>query len=271
MCLALENKDISEDIYFLGMMNGVTDCLAEHGYQLLVSRLVPGDKTLQDLFIAGLDMTAGVILCNPRRDHYIEDELEGRRIPYVVFGSPERTEAAFYVDVDIRGVGFQAAEYFLAKGHKRILYLNLPESMLQSQQRLQGFSLAYEQRNLRFDPDDHLFLPVSVDTCYRMVKERFLNKAGYTAVVTSNEIQALGVIKALKELRITIPSKLELSSMGGTVFGTMTVPALTTIDFDAHKTGSEAAGLLIDILQKKRLTPFHLVLPGHFIERDSTK
>jgi LacI family transcriptional regulator len=271
MCLVLENKDISEDIYFLGMMNGVTDCLAEHGYHLLVSRLVSGDRALQDLFIAGLGMSAGVILCNPRRDHYFEDELEKQKIPYVLLGSSERTESAFYVDVDMRGVGFQSAEYFLAKGHKRILYLNLPELMLQSQQRLQGFALAYERRGLRFDPADHVFLPVSVDACYAEVKKRFLNKTCYTAVVTSNEIQGQGVIKALRELRIDIPSRVELSSMGGTVFSIMTVPSLTTIDFDAHKNGYEAARMLIDILKKKRITPFHMILPGNFVERDSTK
>lgn len=271
MCLVLENKDISEDIYFLGMMNGVTDCLAEQGYHLLVSRLVSGDQTLQELFIAGLSMSAGVILCNPRRDHYFEDELEKRKIPYVLLGSSERTESAFYVDVDMRGVGFQSAEYFLTRGHRRILYLNLSELMLQSQQRLQGFALAYEQRGLRFDPADHVFLPVSVDACYTEVKKRFLDKTYYTAVVTSNEIQGQGVIKALRELRIDIPSNVELSSMGGTVFGVMTVPSLTTIDFDAHKNGYEAAKMLIDILKKKRITPFHMILPGNFVERDSTK
>jgi LacI family transcriptional regulator len=125
MCFVLENKDISEDIYFLGMMNGAADCLAEHGYHLLVSRLVSGDRTLRDLFIAGLDMSAGVILCNPRRDHYFEDELEKQKIPYVLLGSSERTESAFYVDVDIAGCRFSVCGILFGKGTQTY---PLPES-----------------------------------------------------------------------------------------------------------------------------------------------
>jgi DNA-binding LacI/PurR family transcriptional regulator len=180
-------------------------------------------------------------------------------------------ESAFYVDVDMQGVGFQAADFFLGKGYKRILYINLPEFMLQSKQRREGFVLAYKKRGLQWSDSDHIFLPISAERCCEAVMERFLTAQPYQAIVTSNELQAQGVIRAMKELRIDIPGKLELSSMGGTLLGTLTVPTLTTIDFDSHKNGYEAAQMLLDILGKKRIVPFHLILPGHFVERGSTK
>jgi LacI family transcriptional regulator len=74
----------------------------------------------------------------------------------------------------------------------------------------------------------------------------------------------------MKGLKIDIPSKLALFSMGGTMLGTLTAPTLTTIDFNPHKNGYEAARLLLDILDKKRIQPFHLILPGNLVERDST-
>ena len=271
MCITIENKDISDDIYFLCMMNGALDCLAEQGYQLTVSRLVEGDEASREFFMSGLACSAGVILCNPRKDHRIEDELQKRNMPYVVLGSPEKTESAFYVDVDMQGVGFQAADYLLKKGHRRILFLNLTESMLQSQQRHDGFSLAYKQRGLAFNEADHIYASVSADICCRIVTRLFAGGNAYTAIVTSNEIQAQGIIRAMKELKIDIPSKLALFSMGGTMLGALTAPTLTTIDFDPHKNGYEAARLLLDILNGKRIQPFHLILPGNLVERDSTK
>jgi LacI family transcriptional regulator len=75
----------------------------------------------------------------------------------------------------------------------------------------------------------------------------------------------------MRELKIPIPSKMEIISMGGTMMGAITVPSLTTIDFNPHKHGYEAARLLLDVLEKKRIQPFHLILPGTLVERDSTK
>jgi len=271
MGVIAENNDVRDDIYIFSMMNGVMDCLAEHGYQFSLNRIIEGDNKSRDLFIDGFVYSAGVILCNNRKDHCLEDKLRERQIPYVILGSPEKTESEFYVDVDMKGVGYQATEYLLAKEHRRILFLNLSETMLQSQQRREGFILAHKKLGLEFNDADHIFAPVSAEICYQIIKKYFKKENAYTAVLTSNEIQAQGVIRALKELRMPVPSKVALISMGGTMLGTLIVPSLTTIDFNPHKHGYEAASLLLDVVSKKRIQPFHLILPGNLVERDSTK
>jgi LacI family transcriptional regulator len=271
MCFIIENRPAIDDIYYYYEMNGALEYLVDNDHQLIVNYLVEGDQQSNERFFSSLRLVRGVIINNPRKDHRVEDEIKKRNIPYVVLGTPEKTESPYYVDIDMQGAGFQAAEYLLEKGHRNILYLNLPESMLQSQQRRDGFILAHKQRGLDFNEADHIFAPVSADVCYRLVKEIFTASKAYTAVVTSNEIQAQGVLKAMKELNIKVPSKLALISMGGTMLGTFTTPQLTTIDFSPHTIGYEAARLLLDVLGKKRIRPFHLILPGNLVERDSTK
>ncbi len=271
MCVIFENEDTRDDMYIFCLMNGVIECLAEQGYQLVINQIVEDDPKSRELFISGLEHSAGVIICNNRKKHRIEDELKKRKIPYVLLGSPEKAESDFYVDIDIQGVGFQAADYLLAKGHRRILFLNLAESMLQSQLRREGFILAYKQRELEFIEENHVFAPISAEMCYRITTEFFIAKNSYTAVVTSNEIQAQGVMRAMKELKISVPSKVSILTMGGTMLGALTVPSLTTIDFDPKKHGYETARLLLDVLAKKRIQSFHLILPGILVERDSTK
>jgi DNA-binding LacI/PurR family transcriptional regulator len=271
MCLLLGDKLDIDDFYFYNVFNGVLDFLSRHDYQLSVCHVVDGDQASYDRFFSGLRLVTGVILCNPRKDHRIEDELKKRGIPYVDHGQSIGSESAFSVDVDIQGVGFQAAEYLLGKGHQRILYINLMESMVQSQQRHDGFALAYTQRGLSFNESDHFYTTVSADACYQIVRKLFSEGSTYTAVVTSNEIQALGVINAMKELKLKIPSKVALLSMGGTMIGMLTTPSLTTIDFSPRKTGYEAAQLLLEVLDKKRIQPFRLIFPGNLVERDSTK
>jgi len=271
MCFIVDDKPAIDDFYKFYEMNGALEYLVDNDHQLIVNYLIEGDKQSNDRFFSSMNLIKGVILSNPRNDHRVEDELKKRDIPYVVLGTPDKRESPYYVDIDMQGAGFQAAEFFLAKGYRRILYLNLPESMLQSQQRRDGFMLAHKQRALDFNEADHVYTSVSADVCCRLVKELFSASKQYTAVVTSNEIQAQGVIKAMKELNIKIPSKLALISMGGTMLGSFTTPSLTTIDFSPHKAGYEAARLLLDVLGKKRIRPFHLILPGNLVERESTK
>jgi DNA-binding LacI/PurR family transcriptional regulator len=271
MCVSMENKDLSDNIYYLGLMNGIMDCLAEAGYQLMFSRLVYGDPESHSHFLKSLEMTAGIILCNPRRDHRFEDEFQERNIPFVILGASEKTDSVFYVDVDMRGIGFQGADYFLTRGHRRILYLNMPETMTQSQHRLDGFRMAYARQGLAFNEADHFYAPVGMEEDLEQVKKLLGENRRYTAVVTANEVIAQAVVRAARELKIDIPGKLEVLSMGGTILGTSTVPPLTTIDFNSYRHGYEAAQLLLEILHRKRVTPFHLILPGTLVERGSTR
>jgi LacI family transcriptional regulator len=212
-----------------------------------------------------------VIFSNPCTNHRIEDELKKREIPYVVHGTPEEAESSFYVDIDIQGAGFQAANCLLEKGHRQILYLNLHETLMQSRHFHDGFALAHKQHKLNFNEPDHIYTSFSADICCQIAKQLLAEPKKYTAVVTACEIQAQGVLKAAKELNIKIPSKLSLISMAGTMLAELTTPSLTTIDFKMHESGYEAARLLLDVLNKRRIQPCHFIFPGNLVERGSTK
>jgi DNA-binding LacI/PurR family transcriptional regulator len=232
--------------------------------------LVEGDKASNDRFFSYMGLVRGVILSDPCTDHRIEDELIKRKIPYVVHGTPEKAESSYYVDIDMQGVGFQAANYLLEKGHRHILYINHPESKMQSQHLHEGFVLAHKHHGLDFNEADQIYTSNSSDICYQIAKQ-LLAVSKYTAVVTPSEIRAQGVLKAAKELNIKIPSKLSLVSMAGTMLSTLTSPPLTAIEYRLHETGYEAAQLLLDVLDKRRIQPCHSILPGNLVERDSTK
>jgi LacI family transcriptional regulator len=90
------------------------------------------------------------------------------------------------------------------------------------------------------------------------------------AVVTSNEIQARGAIKALQERQIAIPQQMAVVSMGGSSLSVIGNPKLTTIDFSPRKIGHESAKMLIEVIEKKRIRASHLIIPGKLIEREST-
>jgi DNA-binding LacI/PurR family transcriptional regulator len=270
LCFILQEPTFHEDIYFLDMMEGVLDCCTENGFQMQLTKILVDDPHCGKSFGDMLDTVQGVVLCNPLQDHRFEDDIAGRGIPYVVLGTTGNDQTPFNVDVDMKAAGYQCTDFLLRNGRRHIFFINLNEHMWQSTQRREGFVLAMENNGLDWDETAHAFLPATMEDSYRVVSSMIEETESYDAIVTSNEIQAQGTMKALQEHGIPVPGKIALISMGGTVLSQLGTPQLTTMDFDPHKNGYEAARLLFDILQRKRLQNFHLVLPGTLIERGST-
>jgi LacI family transcriptional regulator len=270
LCFILQESTFHEDIYFLEMMEGVLDCCTKNGYRMILSKIFVDDSISSESYEGLLDAVQGVVLCNPRQDHRFEEDIIKRKLPYVVLGTTENSETSFNVDVDMKAAGYQCTDYLLKEGRRNIFFINLNEHMLQSKQRLEGFRFGMASNGIAWNDKKHVFLPATMEDSYRIVSSLLEGPQEYDAIVTSNEIQGHGTLKALLDHAIAVPQDIAVLSMGGTVLSQLGRPQLTTMDFDPHKNGYEAANLLFEVLQKKRLSDFHLILPGTLIKRDST-
>jgi LacI family transcriptional regulator len=270
-CLPIETGTLSDDPYYIPLIEGALDYATTQGYHMMITRLSQGDETAKRLFYRSLDFVDGVLLCNLQRDHAFEQSLIDRNMPYVVNGTPDNVETKYYVDADIEGIAYQAATFLLKKGFRNIFYINLAEHLLQSQQRLSGFKLAHQDLDIPWDEGHHSFCNVSMDDSEALMTA-VLDRAPHfaDAVVTSNEIQARGAIKALQERQIAIPHQMAVVSMGGSSLAMIGHPKLTTIDFSPKKIGRETAKMLIEVIERKRIRPSHLIVPGKLMEREST-
>jgi LacI family transcriptional regulator len=271
-CLPLEAGTLSDDPYYIPLIEGAMDYATTAGYHMIITRISKQDEEATKLFYRSFDFIDGVILCNLKRDHAFEQSLIDRNMPYVVNGTPDNVDTKYYVDADIEGIAYQAATHLLKKGHRNIFYINLAEHLLQSQQRLSGFKLAHQDYGVPWDDNHHAFCNVNMEDADHLMKS-VLKKNGLnfaSAVVTSNEIQARGAIKALQERHISIPEQTAVVSMGGSSLAVIGYPKLTTIDFSPIKIGRESARMLIEVIERKRIRPSHLIVSGKLIERESS-
>lgn len=270
-CLPLESGTITDDPYYLPLIEGAMEYTTKAGYHMIVTRLTRGDEAAHRLFLQSLDSVDGVLMCNLERDHMYEQTLIDANIPFVVNGTPDNGSTKYYVDADIEGIAYQAASYLLKQGHKNILYINLSEHLLQSHFRLSGFQLAHQENNIEWNKQNHNYCKVSMEAAGAIVDAALKNTSHrITAIVTSNEIQAWGAIKSVQKHNYNIPDQIALVSMGGSALSVLGYPNITTIDFSPMKIGREAAKMLIEVIERKRIRPSHLIVPGKLIEREST-
>ncbi|HLW00128.1 MAG TPA: LacI family DNA-binding transcriptional regulator [Ktedonobacterales bacterium] len=91
-----------------------------------------------------------------------------------------------------------------------------------------------------------------------------------TALVVVNDLLACAVLAALREEGVEVPTTMSVASFDNTPFARFFSPPLTSLDFNAHQLGREAARLVIERLQDPQRPPTLIEVPTQLVARAST-
>ena len=90
-----------------------------------------------------------------------------------------------------------------------------------------------------------------------------------TACFCSNDVIAIGVMRAVRESGLFIPGDISVISMDDINVGRYLDPMLTTVHFPLAEMGRMTAKILIDRIEGGHHLPMKIVLPCHVVERES--
>lgn len=267
---ASPTRNIREDYFFNNILAGILDTLHTKEYQIhLYADYL--DETSQDH--PDLNMTQpidGALIMNPRiNDVYIQN-IKERHIPHVVIGTPDKTEDSFYVDADVTAGYYATVNYLIRKGHRKIVLINGSADYTQSEQRKAGYVLAFHDNEMTVDDRYIVNVQMLEDEGYHTFLKIIETGLEFSAVVTFNDTIAVGVLRALQEKNIPVPAKVAVISAGNTMITRIHSPSITSLDMESYEMGSKAAELLVDVIEKKRIQPSHIVINTHLVEREST-
>lgn len=267
---ASPTQNIREDYFFNNILAGILDVLHIKKYQVHLYADYLNEKTKDHPDLNLTQPIDGALIMNPRiNDAYIE-HIKKRNIPFVVIGTPNESENCFYVDADIAAGYYAAVNYLIKKGHRKIILLNGSPEYTQSEKRKTGYSMAYHDNGLEFRDDWIINVPMLEEQGYQVFMRTIKEIPDFTAVVTFNDTIAVGVLRALKESNLQVPSRVAVVSAGNTMITRIHSPAITSLDMGAYEIGSKAAELLVDVIEKKRIQPSHEVIQTRLVEREST-
>lgn len=173
------------------------------------------------------------------------------------------------VTVDNEEGAYQAARYLLELGHRRIATITGQLHVTSGIERLKGFKRALREAGVSIAPE--------------YVQEgRFDRLSGYekglmllqfsprpTAIFAANDLVALGVLAALRELGLRCPEDLSLVGFDDQELASFTNPALTTVAQPAYQMGARAAGLLFERLRGETVPTQQIVMKATLRVRDS--
>lgn len=182
---------------------------------------------------------------------------------------------------DVAG-GYRAAEAALSRGHRRIGFLTLPETMVATQLRNQGFLEAHEAWEVQVDPGLVLSVGKFLDPpqeearALRHALEQLLNlREPPTAICCGNDKMAMSLYMQLQQWGVSIPEQLSVVGFDDyTLITELLNPRLTTVALPYVEMGQRAASRLIQEIQgvaEDRSDRIVEALAGPVIWRHSVK
>lgn len=159
---------------------------------------------------------------------YLE-ELVRHRIPLVTFDFPAPGSSCLVVDVNYRSGIDQAIQHLAVLGHRCIGFISGPMEHLTNKLRQDAFFESVKRLGLRPDDTpvfegDHTFESGAAAIRHFLKLEHVP-----TAVVSSNDLMAVGVLRVLAELKIAVPGEMSVIGFDDIHLAEFAYPPLTTV------------------------------------------
>ncbi len=271
--IGLVVQDITNP-FFVDALRGVEDEAIKHGYEVLVcnSNDQP-DLELRHLNALHMKRVDGVLLA-PSDSYAARETLARDRAPIVFIDCVPMKADVNCVVTDNFDACYNAIRYLIGLGHQRIAVICGRMVHSTSIDRVDGCRKAAQEMNL---PIREQFLRQGdshIESGYRIGLEMFQSSDPPTAIFTLNNRMALGILRALRELKIPCPERVSLMSFDDADWAEVFNPSLTTIGQPTYEIGKAAVGLLLQSIQSSKegvdLEPRHIVLKSTLHLRGST-
>ena len=171
------------------------------------------------------------------------------------------------VDSDNLGGAVAATEHLLGLGHRRIGFLGGRPDLERSRLREEGFRAAMERAGAPVDPALVRVGGYRRETADRPAHELLQLADRPTAVFAANDLMAIATLEAAADLGIAVPRDLSVIGFDDVPEAALTSPQLTTVAQPIQQMGSEAIGLLVELMAGREVTTQHLRLPTRLVER----
>jgi LacI family transcriptional regulator len=209
------------------------------------------------------------VVCSPTRGH--QEQLRRQGIPFVVVDTDSATTASMpTVGSNNWNGGLLATRHLLELGHRRIAIISGPQDVLCSRARLAGFRAAHEEAGIEVDPDLVRYGTFRISGGYDHGIALLERADRPTAVFAGSDLQAMGVLRAARQLGIDVPRGLSVIGYDNLTFADWTDPALTTIDQPLQEMAGTATHMVLDLARGQSLRNSRIDLVTELVVREST-
>ena len=268
----------SDNPYFADVIAGARDRGNEEGYTILSASSEGNYDTEQQIVDVFKNKDVDGIVITPVLEKnadlsYLFD-LKRRNFPFVLLEEVKGVQASL-VDIDNEEASKMAAQHFLDEGHERIVHFAGPEYSMHSMERVRGMRQAFSESPNVFSDDLVVQAGAHLSDGYQTGKEYFGElpvEERPTGVICYNDLVAVGLMRALRELEIDVPGEVAVIGCDDIELAQYVSTSLTSIRIPKFEMGYRAVDILIDRVELDQTpAPEKIHLDAELVQRESTR
>lgn len=251
--------------YYAEIIRGVSNMAQSRGYHLLLTYCEGGDY----IEVVRQKRVDGVILLSPTAGHgAVIEKLDELDLPFVSASRMPGYPDIHYLCVDDIEGCMTAVKYLISLGHRAIGFINGPESLASSQDRLTGYRRILVENGIAIQPEWIQEGDTSIDSGFYCMRT-LIAKTNVTAVFAASDLMAVGAIRAIEEAGKSVPGDYSIIGFDDIPLAGFLNPPLTTMRQDTFEKGQTAARMLLDLLNGNP-DPNHVIMTAKLVVRQST-
>jgi len=201
------------DPHFVEFISGLGDYARSHELDLVISPAEAGNEETTYRRVAANKHVDAVFISAPRPADRRVTLLRQLGLPFVVHGRSEGLDFDYpYLDIDNEGAFHDAARLLAELGHRRIALINGDETQTFAIFRKQGVERALAGAGLALPPAWSRSVVMTEENGYRAARAMLEASERPTAIISSSLIMTLGVVRAARDLQLTVPGDLSIIS-----------------------------------------------------------
>jgi LacI family transcriptional regulator, gluconate utilization system Gnt-I transcriptional repressor len=235
---------------FLETVQSLTESLAQRGYQLMLGQSGYQDSREDALLEAIIGRRPdGVVLTGIMRSAEGRRRLLASGIPVVETWDLTPTPIDMLVGFSHEKIGTEVAEYFHARGRKRVATISGDDERAVRRQKAfahAAIRLGMCQPGKQEIPSFVVPAPTTLGSGRAGLSELLARHPDVDAVFCSSDLLALGVLTEAQAKGLRVPDQVAVIGFGDLTFAKDLHPALTTVRIDGTAIGRTAAQFIID-------------------------
>src|SRR5579859_1534007 len=269
--LGLIISDITNP-FFPELVKHFEDQAVQKGLEVIIANTDYRPKRMAECVRRMLERKVdGAAIMTSEADPSLLTELSRRDIPMVFMDTGTNSSRTANIVIDY-GQGIQEAlQHLFSLNHRRIGFISGPLNLQSARRRLDAFVSGMQSRGITPAPEliekgDH-----RIEGGISAMRNFLRLKQPPTAVITSNDLTAIGALGTIHDAGLEVPRDISLIGFDDISFAHLTQPPLTTIRLSRSQLAITALAALERLIRRESAKDTDYTIPTHLVMRGSTR
>ncbi|HEX6193783.1 MAG TPA: LacI family DNA-binding transcriptional regulator [Chitinophagaceae bacterium] len=241
--------------FFSIAINGIEDKATANNYTVLIGQSrddLEREKQIVDTMRR--HRVDGLLISLSKNTETYEhfDQLKQYNIPVVFFDRVPQSADAYTVSCDLKKSSVHLVDWLINKGHTKIAFINGPDTMQPSRERLEGFLESLKKNKIPVNKDYIQQTDLSKSGTRDAMKRLIALKSRPTAIVAFNDYVALDAIKYTRAEGLQVNEDIYFVSYANLpVTSYLDHPPIASVEQFPYQQAEKAMSILLQLINSK--------------------